>query len=167
MKMLCFVILLCLVLAGCSAQETFETIPDIYATEVSAPACQQVELALSEEAATPTMTSSENDRIYLCDGYTVAVQTLRSGDLNRTLRQSTGFTSDELTVMETASQGVKRYDCVWTAAGEGEDQVCRAAILDDGSYHYVVTVMSAASTAGEFAQQWQQLLDSIRLVSTD
>ena len=166
-KKYCVVLLAVLALSGCGVQETFETIPDIYAGQMEEQPCQQVELSLPEGTSVPTMVGEAQNQLYLCDGYTIAVQTMPAGDLDRTLRQTTGFVSDALTVMQTNQEGIQRYDCVWTAAGEGEDQVCRAAILDDGYYHYTVTLMAGASASGELSQQWQQILDSVRLVSAD
>ena len=65
--------------------------------------------------------------------------------------------------MESFRGNAKRYDCVWTAAGEGEDQVGRACILDDGSFHYVVSVMAGQSRSGELQPVWQDIFDSFRL----
>lgn len=162
----CWVILLLvLFLSGCSAQETFETVSDDY--DISAMAqMQQLQLTLPENAAVTTMENDETGKIYLCDGYTVTVQTMGAGDLNKTLRQVTGFSEDQLTIMQTQKDGFTRYDCVWCAAGEGGDQVCRAAILDDGSYHYAVTVMAEQSVAGQQTETWQSILNSLNL-STD
>lgn len=164
MKKVCFVLVLALFLTGCG-RETFETVSDIYDVPALAQP-RQLELALPEEAAVQSMESSEGI-LYLCDGYTLTLQTMDAGDLDRTLRQCTGFTKDQLTVMETQHDGVKRYDCVWSAAGEGGDQVGRAAVLDDGSCHYVVTVMANFAAAGDLADTWENILDSISLSSTD
>lgn len=165
MKKICAMIVICLLLCGCGAQETLETISDHWDVSVMAHS-QQVQLTLPEEAAIETMLAENADKLYLCDGYTVAVQTVEAGDMDKTLKSATGFGSDELTVMETVQGGIKRFDCVWSAAGEAEDQVCRAAILDDGAYHYVVTLMTGSSMAGELAEVWQEILDSVTLVST-
>ena len=151
-----------LLLSGCAAQETFETLSDDY--DISAMAqMQQLQLTLPEDAAVTTMENDETGKIYLCDGYSVAVQTMQAGDLNKTLRQVTGFSKEQLTVMQTRKDGITRYECVWSAAGEGGDQVCRAAILDDGSYHYAVTVMAEQAAAGQQTKTWQSILDSITL----
>ena len=39
----------------------------------------------------------------------------------------------------------------------------RAAILDDGSYHYVLTCMTDASNAHALQESWQTLFDSFTL----
>ena len=165
MKKCWIILVLTLFLSGCGAQETFETVSDVYDVPAMAQ-MQQVELALPEEAALPSMESDDAGKLYLCDGYTLTVQTLEGGDLDSTLRQTTGFGRDQLTLMETQKNGTTRYDCVWSAAGEGGDHIGRAAVLDDGSYHYVVSVMAQADTAGELADTWQDILDSVALVST-
>ena len=155
-----------LLLVGCGTQETFETVDDTLVQPVLAP-MQQVQISLPKDAAMPTMDNGENGKIYLCDGYTVTVQTFSGGDLNETLLQVTGFSRESLTMMETRQGETVRYDCSWSAMGEGENQVCRCAILDDGIYHYVVTVMAPESQAGTLQESWQNMLSSITLLNTD
>jgi len=41
--------------------------------------------------------------------------------------------------------------------------VGRAAILDDGSYHYVLSVLAEADRAGEFEQVFRALFESYAL----
>ena len=89
------------------------------------------------------------------------------GDLNATMRALTGFSREQLTVMETERSDFKRYDCVWSTAGEGGDHVARAVILDDGYYHYAVTVMADFASAGELTRTWKTILDSVSLKSID
>lgn len=165
MKRLRIILALSLLLTGCGAQQTFETVDDVQAAPVMAQ-MQKISFVLPDEAAVPAIENGDGEKLYLCDGYTIAVQTMEAGDLGRTLRQLTGFDRDQLTLMQTEQTGIKRYDCVWSAAGEGGDQVCRAAVLDDGSYHYAVTVMAEFSTAGDLTETWRTILNSVSL-STD
>lgn len=162
MKTILIMILCVLLLAGCSAQETFETILDDPAVSASATAAR-ITLSLPEEAATPSAENADGSRLYLCDGYTVTVQTLAGGDVDRTLREISGFSKDALTVMQTVQNQTVRYETVWSAAGEGGDQTCRAVILDDGKYHYAVTVMAPYTSAGELRETWQNILSSVTL----
>ena len=163
-KKLAIMAFLCLLLTGCGAQETFETVDDLYVQPAAQP--KFLHLDMPEEAAVPTLEREDTGSIYLCDGYTMTVQVLPGGSLDSTLSQLTGFTSDRLTMMHTKQAEADRYECVWTAAGEGEDHVGRLVILDDGNYHYAVTVMAPAETAGELTQTWQKLLNSA-VISTD
>lgn len=165
MKKLIVILFVVFLLAGCGAQETFEIVED-QNLQPAMGTLQQLKLELPAEAALPTMESDDQSKLYLCDGYTLTVQTLQGGDLNRTLRQVTGFSEDQLAAMETEENAVRRIQCVWIAAGEGGDHVGRALILDDGNYHYAVSVMAEATLAGDLTQQWQTILDSAML-STD
>lgn len=165
MKKLWLVLCLCVLLSGCGAAPTYETIGNPFGEQVAAP-MRRVELKLPQEASAPALSSNENDRIYFCGGYSLCVQTFTGGDMDATLRRLTGFGKDSLTLMQTQSDDIQRSSCVWSAAGEGGDHVGRALILDDGNYHYAVTVMAEFSKAGELTQQWQEIFDSVKL-STD
>ena len=68
--------------------------------------------------------------------------------------------------MKTERNGLSAYEYVWSAAGECEEQMCRGIILDDGAFHYAVTVMADYSQAGEQQQTWQELLNSVT-INTD
>ena len=165
LKKCVFVLIIMLLLTGCSDRDTFETVSDVNAAPVLAVE-NRLQVSLPDEAALASMEVDDGSKLYLCDGYIVTLQKLSSGDLDRTLRETTGFGRDGLMVMETAQGDWKRYECVWSAAGEGETQVCRAAILDDGCYHHIVTVMADYSSAGDLSNTWQHILDSASLVST-
>lgn len=158
---------LMLLFTGCGKQESFETLSDVYVQPVSAPPLWQVVVDVPQDASVMVLQSQEAGKLYLCDDYTVTVQTMPSGDLQKTLRTLTGFEEDQLTLIQTEQGGLKRYECVWTAAGEGETQIARACLMDDGNYIYAVTAMAGESKAGELYQTWQDLFDSFWLASPD
>ena len=162
MKKVWCVLALSVLLTGCGANPVWETVTDVADFPAMAQ-MQQITVKLPTDASVETMDNGQTEKIYLCDGYTVTVQTLSGGDVDKTLRQISGFSKDQLTVMETQTQNGKRYECVWASAGEGEDQVARAVVLDDGSYHYAVTVMAPFSTAGDLASVWQSILSSVSI----
>lgn len=157
-----FLIIVALALTGCGAVPTMETVADADAQPVSA-MMRQVLLELPEGTAAAVMESADGAKMYQCQGFDAIVYTAPGGDLDRTLSACTGYTREQLTVMETGGSQLRRYDCVWSAAGEGADQVGRTAILDDGSYHYTVTVMAPAEQAGALTQTWNSMLASFRL----
>ena len=151
---------LLILLTGCARQGEFETVGDVYAP-VSLTA-KEVTLALPSEAAVQTL-SGEGGKLYLCDGYTVSVQTLPGGDLAKSLRQVTGYSIDRLTVLETEKDGFCVYRCVWTAAGEGGDQIAQTALWDDGNFHYAITAMADSAHSGKLAATWQEIFRSVEL----
>ena len=159
--MVCIILgLFCL--GGCS-QPVFETVADEPAVAVSAQ-CRQIVVNLPEGTASPTAQVDGVGAIYECDGYTVTVQTLDGGDLDESLYLLTGYHRDELQVMESVKDEWKRYDAVFTAAGEGDLQVGRVCILDDGAYHYAVSTIAPEQEAGSLRSQWEDIYGSFRLV---
>ena len=160
MKKLLFLFVGCLLLVGCSAKETFEVVDDDPMQHT--PVMQKMICLLPEDATAQTV-QNEYGQLYFCDGYEITMQTFASGDLDKTLRELTGFGRNDLTVMQTGITSPTRYECVWTAAGEGGDMVGRAAVLDDGKYHYCMTVMATQSDAARLRDTWKNLFDSFTL----
>ena len=159
-KMVC--ILLCVVvMAGCASKGTFEQLQDVYAPEET-PEPRRISLTLPEEAAAQTLTGN-NGKLYFCDGYEIAVETLAGGDLNRTLKSVTGCEKEDLTLLQTGNGAITQWETVWTAAGEGTQRVGRVLILDDASYHYCISVMADALEAGALQENWEALFSSVVL----
>ena len=156
---LCFLVLL--FLTGCGAEDVFETLGPVSHQPDQLPAMASLQLTLPETASLQTF-GSGSDKLYECDGYTLVLQTLDGGDFARTVRTLSGFLPEKLTIMETTAQG-RRYDWSWTAAGESGELICRAAVLDDGNYHYCLTVFAPASSGGALAAQWTALFASFGL----
>ncbi len=154
-------LLIALLLAGCGAEDTFETVADEILQSAAAPIAE-IKLELPEAAAAP-VAQGETGTLYQCDGYEIVLLTHRSGDLDATLRASTGYGRNDLTVIETRLGEIKRYDLVWSCLGENGDQIGRACILDDGNYHYVLTVLADADRVGEFEEVWNELFSSYSL----
>lgn len=161
-KWLCLCLVLPLLLLGCGKQESFETISDEYVQPVAA-VMMQVAVQIPDGAVIAAMENDDTGSIYFCDDYTITLQTLDAGDLNSTVHTATGYGKEQLDLIETSTDYGLRYDCIWVSVGEGEEQVGRAAILDDGSYHYVLTCMTGASNACELQEEWQALFSSFCL----
>lgn len=155
------VLLLAVLLCGCSAKETFETVLDVI-SETEPAIARQIHLSLPKEAAVPTMESGQR-KLYLCDGYEISVQILPSGDLDRTLRDVTGCTAEDLSLLERKDGDISRRDCAWACVGETGDSVGRLTILDDGNFHYCVSILAQADRAEVFDKTWKLILDSFYL----
>ena len=162
MKKLWLLWIVLLLLTGCGAVQTRETVSDSEQPLIM-PIKQQVMLTLPEQAAVPVAENADAGTLYLCNGYTVMLQTMPAGDLTGTLRTVTGFPKESLQLLQTRRGEADRYDCVWTAAGENGNVVCRAAILDDGNYHYVLTAMAEEIHAGALQPELQAMFNSYRL----
>jgi len=164
MKRMWIVFACAVCLCGCGAEQTMETISDDLAVLAEDPA-SQIAISVADEDAV-TFFGEDGSRLYLCDDYTVTVQTLSGGDIDQSMRTVTGFPKDSLTVIKTEKDGVTQYEYAWSTAGENEDQICRGVILDDGTYHYAVTVMADYSQAADLQDTWQAVFESV-ILSTD
>lgn len=151
-----------LLLTGCASTEVFETVGDELLQPVMAQV-GQISLSVPEGAYAQTMVTGGDDKLYFCDGYTMAVQIMDRGDLSRTCSRLCGFAADAVDILETSVNGHKRYDWVWTAAGEGGDTLGRTAVIDDGKYHYCVSLQADADQTGELEGQWNKILASFRV----
>ena len=158
MRIVCLCLVMVMLLSGCGAEMTLETVADEAVQAVSAQP-REIRVDLPEEAVLPAM-ESDSGVLYMCKDYDVSLQTLDGGDLERTIRSVSGYSTEELTVMQTSDGDYQRSEFVWTTAGEAGDQVCRAAVVDDGSYHYVLTAMISAEKAGEYQEIWNGMFET-------
>lgn len=157
MKRMLLLLMLACLLAGCRA-ETMETVEDVW-EEAPAAEARQIRVSLPGEEALPVMESS-TDRLYLGEHYQIEVQTLPGGDLNRTVQTMSGLEPEDVTLLQTEQGGLTRYDFVWAAAGEEGDQLGRGAILDDGNYHYALSVLRSADDTATRQIHWDQVFSS-------
>ena len=150
-----------LLLGGCAkAETTVETVADVW--EVPAVAePKEIRLELPGEALECAM-ESDTGRLYLGRSYDVMVQTLTGGDLDATLRELTGFSRDEITVIQTRTEYPKRWEFAWAAAGESGERIGRGVIIDDGNYHYCLSALQDADVT-DCQIVWSEVFNSFEL----
>ena len=162
MKKIILFVLTMLLLCGCAGEETMETVADELVQPVMAQP-REIMVSLPGEVSVPTM-EGDAGRVYLADDYEICIQTMASGDLNATVQTVTGYEKDALTVMNTKMDGLERYEFVWVSAGEKGERIGRGVVLDDGSYHYVMTVLRDADTTENSQIVWNDVFASFQLV---
>lgn len=161
MKKLAVILILACLLTGCAAQETFETISDPQ-VEVVAPKPSKISVRLPDGAVAPVL-ESESEQVYTAEDYEIIIETLSGGDLTETIRSICGYERDALTVMETQQGSVTRSEFVWTSAGEEGDRLGRAVVLDDGNYHYCLSVLRDSETTRNTQIVWSDVFESFEL----
>jgi hypothetical protein len=161
MRKMIVVLISVLMLAGCGSTQTLETIADEPVLAVSAEQ-REVKVELPDDAAVMTM-SCDNKTIYLCGGYEICFEVLDAVDLDRTIKQVTGFHEEYLTVLKTGYEGFSKHEMVWSSAGETGDYLGRAVVLDDGDHHYCMTVMADEAGSGDLDTRWDALFASMAL----
>lgn len=151
-----------LLLTGCGKPEDYETMSDQH-LPASEPTALQLQLTLPEDTAVLTLAEDNGSALYLCEDYTIAVQTFPSGDLDATLREVTGYGREQLQIYTWTQRELQRHECVWASVSETGDQVGKTVILDDGVFHYTVCMLTAAENGEALSQVWQQIAKSITL----
>ena len=161
MKKIVVFALVTMLLSGCAAEETLETVADDLVQPVMAKPLE-IAVSLPGEVSVPTM-EGDTGRMYLASDYEIYIQTLAAGDLNATIKTVSGYDREDLTVMETNPEGFDRYEFVWVSAGETGERLGRGVVLDDGSYHYVMTVLRDAESTENSQIVWNDVFASFRL----
>ena len=164
MRKLWIIPLLAILLAGCGKETALETVSDIEDTPVISTQ-RRIQHHLPEELSAPVLQSEETGTLYLCDDYSVTVQIMEAGDLQRTIRNASGMEKDDLQIIQTRQGNAKRYQWIWTAASEQGMQVGRGCVLDDGAYHYVLTALTDEDKAGKVQPQWREIFTSFSLAT--
>lgn len=162
MKMIFTLLLTALLLTSCGTAEVYETISDEPVIAASAQP-RGMRFDLGQEPILPVM-ESDGGQLYLCGDFDVMVQTMDAGDLENTVYQVSGFLPEELTVLQTESGDVDQYEFVWTAATDEGQQIGRATILDDGSYHYILSATVNAELIEEYQEIWNGIFESFELI---
>lgn len=165
MKKVLMILLLAAILTGCSKEKMMETVSDVQDTPVIAP-MQRIMVQLPPEMASPVLESEDMGALYECDDYSVTVQTVEAGDLQESIRNATGMEIDNLQVIQTGQGSEKRYQWVWASGGDNGIQVGRGCILDDGTYHYVLTALADEKMAGKVQPAWNEIFASFRLTAS-
>lgn len=160
MKKVAIALLAALLLSGCGAKETLETISDDIQPVLAEPA--QISVRLPDNAVSPVL-ESDSEQVYFSEDYEISIETRASGDLGGTITALTGFDPEQLTVMHTEPDGIDRYEFVWASAGEKGDRLGRAVVLDDGSYHYCMSVLRDAESPRKTQVVWSDVFSSFSL----
>lgn len=151
-----------LMLTGCRREETFETVDDEVVVVAAMAQPAEISVRLPDNAVAPVL-ESEMRQMYMSENYEILIETVESGDLNTTIQTISGYEKDQLTVMQTQTDAATRYEFVWACAGEKGHRLGRAVVLDDGNYHYCLSVLRD-DTREKSQIVWSDVFASFTLV---
>ena len=151
-----------LLLSGCGSEAVFETVADEWAAPVMAKP-REISVRLPDHVVAPVL-ESENGQIYLCEDYEILIEQKEAGDVAGTIQSLCGYTMSELTVLQRKEEFGSRYEFVWACAGEAGERLGRAVILDDGNYHYCMSVLRPAGEEKTSQIVWSDVFSSFSLV---
>lgn len=153
--------LIALLLTGCRQREIFETVSDVW-IQPAAVQIREMYAVLPPDAASPVL-EGEGGTLYVCDDYEIHQQVLPAGDLSATVKAVSGYEAEDVTLVKTVQGEEKRYDFVWASVSDGGDRIGKGCILDDGSHHYVITILGNAESAEQNGAVWRETLASFTL----
>ena len=155
MKKLCLILCMLFSMTGCSTQTFLETVMDVYVPNLQQDKAK-VQFDLPQDAAMLT-SSGSGDCLYMGEGYEIVLETFHAGDLGETLSSVTGFDQKKLTILELPGADYHKYYTVWSTVGEYGDSVGKCMILDDGVYHYCLSVITDA----DYTQQLEEMTKNL------
>lgn len=165
MKKISILLLALFLLCGCAEKKTYETISDGLETP-QLPNRLEMTAVLPEGATSPVFSTSDAGKLYEYADCTVTMQAVTAGDFSGLIRDVTGYSQENLQIMESVQWGLPSFQVVWTAAGEGQTQVGRACILTDGNYYYVLTAMVPEEKAGNLSKgELKEMFASFRAIA--
>jgi len=139
-------LMLVAVLCGCNG-ELYEVVGDVSTIEPDiTPQKVRFEVPKDENI---TVMNTDKGVLYLGENYDISLQICPSGNLDQTMRAVTGYSRKQLAITELSEKNVDRYVCAWSAVSDEGELVGRCTILDDGRFHYCLTVLVKADMAGE------------------
>ena len=154
--MLCF--------SGCQKDTVvWETVSDqIYlSVDGKVPVQLTMDFTAPEDAVQSADAFSEGTVYQQAEGKYEIIQETMQSTAESAIKLMTGFSKNELTVMETKAFDMARYDFVWSAASEQGQQVCRGVVFDDGTYCYTLTFQTAEENGGELQECMDEMFASI------
>ena len=161
-KKIAMALMLALLLSGCGAEETLETVADDIPLQPVMAEPAEISVRLPDNAVSPVL-ESDTEQVYLSEDYEIAIETRSSGNIGGTITALTGFAPEQLTIMHTKQESADRYEFVWVSAGENGDRLGRAVVLDDGSYHYCMSVLRDAENQKKSQVVWSDVFSSFSL----
>ena len=159
---------LALLLGGCAAAEpAWETVDDTvvldagsyldsaYTMLFDVPADAR-EDALAAAAGRTVYTNAAGD-------YEIVGQTLLCADADTAVRRLSGFSPEELDVIETTRFGLPEYRFAWYTSGDEGGSLCRADVLLDGTYCYALTFSARESCGNTYDSTAQRVFATLSL----
>ncbi len=155
-------LLLPVFLTGCQAEtvpqwetvddelvEVIEVIQEPYAMTFGIP----------DDAVLEVFASSDTRKVYLQENgdYEITSEALRADSIADVVQELTGFSMEDLTVMQTLRGSLPEYQFAWTSNTGSGGIVSRATVLDDGGYFYAL-VFSVQESCGD---QYQDCAQSV------
>ena len=165
MKKIACLLLIVLLLSGCS-RPAWETVED---EMPEVPAAQWLDETYTIEIGVPADTelleSKEDWKVYSTQNGEFEVETrkfLASG-LGDAVKTLTGYSQEQLTIMETSRFDLPEYQFVWVTQTQQGSRLCRADLVMDGADCYAVVCSTLEQVGTAYEPQVRQAISTFGL----
>lgn len=163
MKKVLLFVMVAVFLGGCAAEPVYETIGNAMEDTLPVGAPGTIELTLPEDAEMQVIDGESGSKSYRIGDMELWTQVCEGGDISDTLEQVTGIRSDALTVMEYQLDEMSCNEIAWITNTDEGSLVCRTAVLDDGNYHYCISLMMPEENAQELSTSFSEIMDGVSI----
>ena len=139
------------VCCGCAADTvTWETVDDeIVAASGPAEEPYVITFGVPEGVSLDPISQGNRSLYVQKDGdYEILSDVVTAPNADRAIEQVSGFSAEDLDVLETTRFGLPAYRFAWVSASDEGTYVSQAAVVEDGSYYYAL-VFSAREEVGD------------------
>lgn len=160
-------IMTALLLTGCAAEPVYETIGNVWDNPEPVASAASMEFSLPDGAEMEVLSEESGSKSYRVGNWELWTEVYPGGDVSATLEQVTGMDADALTVIQRQVGNMDCHETTWTTTDEEGVNVARAAVIDDGNYHYCISLMVPEEDAQEVGNFFEEILYSVNLVDTE
>ena len=147
-----------MMLTGCSAKPVWETVEDVIPADVQR--VQSYEISL--DLPLTYLGGSGDDCLYQSGSVEVQTTAFYAADLDAAVRQLSGFSAEQLSIVKTLRDTLPEYQFAWYSETEEGGRLFRADLMMDGTACYAV-VCSAAETSEGFHEQARTVFSAFML----
>lgn len=164
MKMICLILLICVLLSGCGTAAVWETVDD-FMPEVPASSwldeAQVIEITLPSNAVLAE--EGEGCRLYEADGLQVETNTFLASDLRAAVKHLSGYEEDQMMILQMERDGLPEYQFAWYAQTEEGGRLYRADLVMEGMTCYAVVCSTPEEAGDAYEIQSRQVFASFTL----
>ncbi len=169
MKKLLLFSLCALLLAGCAAEPTWETVDDTLESVAQTSAIGeepfQIIFSVPMDAVLETFSQTDTRTVYTqADGdYEIEALVLPTSDIDEVIAELTGFSPDVVETIQTKRFEMPEYRFVWYSESDEGGYLRRADVLTDTEYSYALIFSAREETGTTYHACMNEVLDSFGL----
>jgi len=140
-KVVAVLTILTLFLSGCRAEPQWETVSDeVPAQPVTAQEPCVIQFGVPSDAEKQFQTESRDRSVYVQENgdYEIVSDVITAGSLDDAVRQVSGFSPDDLELVQTTRFGLPEVQFAWSSESDEGGYVSRASLVEDGDYYYAL-----------------------------